>query len=58
MAHTEQATKERVALTQGKDHFVRMANPNEIADLVCYLASDKASFINGQVIRIDGGNKF
>ena len=58
MAHTEQATKERVALTNGKDHFVRMANPNEIADLVCYLASDKASFINGQVIRIDGGNKF
>lgn len=58
MAHSVQATKERVALTQSKDHFVRMANPNEIADLVCYLASDKASFINGQVIRIDGGNKF
>ena len=58
MAHTEEATKERMALTNGKDQFVRMANPNEVADLICYLASDKASFINGQVIRIDGGNKF
>jgi 3-oxoacyl-[acyl-carrier protein] reductase len=58
MAQTEEASKERIALTDGKDHFVRMARPSEIADLVCYLASNKASFINGQVIRVDGGNKF
>ena len=58
MAHTKQATKEREALVNGKDEFSRMASPGEIANLVCYLASDKASFINGQVIRIDGGNKF
>jgi NAD(P)-dependent dehydrogenase (short-subunit alcohol dehydrogenase family) len=33
----------------------RIARPEEIADLVLYLCSDKASFITGQPIRIDGG---
>jgi len=33
----------------------RMARREEVADLVCYLASDNAGFINGQNIRIDGG---
>ena len=58
MAHTDQAKKEREILTEAKNHFVRMAEPDEIADLVCFLASDQSAFINGQVIRIDGGNKF
>lgn len=33
----------------------RIAEPVEIADLILYLSSDKASFITGQAIRIDGG---
>lgn len=33
----------------------RLAKPEEIADAVVYLASSRASFITGQVIRIDGG---
>lgn len=33
----------------------RLGQPIEIADLAVYLASEKASFINGQVIRADGG---
>lgn len=33
----------------------RSAKAEEIADTILYLASDKASYITGQIIRIDGG---
>lgn len=33
----------------------RMAKPEEIADTALFLASDKASFITGTVVRADGG---
>ncbi len=35
----------------------RMAEPSEIAKLVAFLASDDAEFIDGEVIKIDGGYK-
>ena len=34
----------------------RAARPEEIGKLVCFLASDDASYITGQLIVIDGGN--
>ena len=33
----------------------RAAEPQEIVDLIMYLASDKAAFITGENILIDGG---
>lgn len=34
----------------------RVANTNEIADVILFLASDRSSYINGQNIIVDGGN--
>jgi NAD(P)-dependent dehydrogenase (short-subunit alcohol dehydrogenase family) len=37
-------------------HLVgRIGKPEEVADFIAYLASEKAGFITGQVFRIDGG---
>lgn len=33
----------------------RVAKPDEIAELIAFVASDKAAFITGQPIRVDGG---
>ncbi len=33
----------------------RFGTPDEVADAVCFLASDKASYITGQVLSINGG---
>ena len=33
----------------------RMAKASEVADLIAFLASDKAKYITGEIIRIDGG---
>ena len=33
----------------------RMGKPEEIAKAAVYLASDKASYITGQILVIDGG---
>lgn len=44
----EDLLKERVPLG-------RFGNMNEISDLAAYLVSDYASFINGEVVTIDGG---
>ena len=33
----------------------RIGQPEEIAQLALFLGSDESSFINGQVVAIDGG---
>jgi enoyl-[acyl-carrier protein] reductase III len=35
--------------------FKRVGRPEEVADVVCFLCSDKAKWITGQIIVVDGG---
>lgn len=36
----------------------RLGDPREVADVIEFLASDKASFLTGEVIQINGGQAF
>ncbi len=35
--------------------FKRAGRPDEVGDLVAYLASERASYISGTIVTIDGG---
>jgi len=35
----------------------RIGEPQDIANVACFLASDKSSFMTGQIITVDGGRK-
>ncbi len=45
----------RAAMSNMRTLMERAADPQEIVDLILYLASDKAAFITGESILIDGG---
>ncbi len=46
---------EQIKLFTQNISIKRLGKPNEIADTIHFLCSDKASFITGQVINVDGG---
>lgn len=48
-------TEEEIDKVKARTSLGRMAEPKEIADAVMFLATDQASFITGQVLRVDGG---
>jgi 3-hydroxybutyrate dehydrogenase len=58
LAQVSGVKKEEVFEKRMKPQFIqgRMLDPDEIADLALYLASDQAKGITGQSINIDGGH--
>lgn len=44
-----------LAAFKARQPMGRLGQPEEVAELVCYLASDLAAFTTGQAIAIDGG---
>lgn len=54
----EQYFKEQPAMAEGLKKAApmgRLGEPNEIAEAVVFLSSDRASFITGQLLSVDGG---
>ena len=45
----------RAAMASMKTLLGRAAEPQEIVDLILFIASEKGQFINGENIMIDGG---
>lgn len=48
-------TEEVIAKMAGLSPLTRIGNPREIAEVVSFLASDKASWVLGQVVQPNGG---
>ncbi len=54
-AMTRRLNKEAVDVIISQVPLQRMGKPGEVASLVTYLVSEKAAYITGEVIKIDGG---
>ena len=48
-------SKETLAEIKEKTPLGRIGEPQEVADIAVFLASEKSNFITGQVIEVSGG---
>jgi len=52
---TELVHPDRLKYVQSQISLGRLGTREDVAHLVCFLASDRASYITGQVLQVDGG---
>jgi len=52
---TENTWSDRIKKQVDRILLKRMANPEEIAEVVMFLSSEKSKYITGQTINVDGG---
>lgn len=52
---TREEGEQLLALMAGKAMVRRVGTPDDIADAIAFLASDRSGFITGQVLAVDGG---
>ncbi len=45
------------AITLGMQALKRIAQPDDIADTVAFLASNAARWVSGDTLRVDGGSR-
>ena len=57
-AMTANYTEKDVAQAQSRSVLGRMGRPEEIADAARFLISERASFVTGEVMNVNGGASF
>ena len=55
MLKESEAREKIIDLAMGESALKRVGQPEDLANLVAFLASDKARHITGEIIKIDGG---
>ena len=55
---TAEYTEEDLAQARNRSVLGRMGRPEEIADAARFLISDRATFITGEVMNVNGGGSF
>jgi NAD(P)-dependent dehydrogenase (short-subunit alcohol dehydrogenase family) len=43
------------AAARKRNPFGRLTTPEDVADVVCLLSTEEARWINGAIVRVDGG---